>query len=711
VKPKIFISFAGPDEDARILLGAELKRQGIDTYDYSFPHAGSEVGMKLSEQLAQKIVEADLVIALATNISSAPDRHVIHAEIQQALDAGFMQRDRLLVVLLRTEAGDPPVLRFPKDYACLSESRLRDIAASYPDHVRWSQVGSYKRLDSTRVHIRTGVPVPGGEIALTAHTYHGYLYFPMSEWERLVNANAPILEFLRTEVTKRWLGPFSELQKHVCTHVDQIAPRNFAAVGQLVCERLGCERLGLRYERPSPEDSRLPFYQQLQDELWDLPTHVRVQVLGHTDCFQSKITVGSWRTVLNQIRALQSILLQWERDPYYPRIIEGVCLARLGENDKSLAVFDHCLSHPKTDENALGGRAKALHKLGRHAEALAALREAIECCDRKGDPAPVARLDRLTLALESWEHGGEPGPEYARECILAFEDADTLLLRDFGKLGLEERIKVAKLRARWLHARARMAENEAAKNLRAEALRAFDEIVHSVHAEVDIPPASMSGVPAGLENAFYVALADIGFFLDEPEAADTGGRVRLHGKPGDFWLVERDQAYRFTEGADGRHAVHYVDLQIVQERHQLRLELGHERSGLMGELDQALTLFPTLHLIRFVMREWCELDNLDRAWDIGQDALATYGEDALVLQDLAEIADVRGHDAEARRLMAASAEAARQAILSPQKTEWSRQDLFLAWGRARAFEDEMGDVLAAARLSGLPLEDFRFHPS
>jgi tetratricopeptide (TPR) repeat protein len=707
LRPRIFISFAWEDEDARGLLGAELARQGIESYDYSFPHQGSQVGMNLSGQLAQEIARAELFIALVTDRSSSPEKHVIHAEIQQALDADLMQRGRLLVVLLRTQRKEPDgtlVSRAPKSYACLSESRLQDIAASYPDHLRWSRVAGHGQFDAAYVQIRSGEP--GEEISLTAYIYRGFFYFPVTEWERLVVANAPILEFLRTLVTPRWLGPFSVLKEHVCTHVDEIEPRNFAAVGQLVCERLG-----LSYERPAPHDSRLPFYQRLQEELWRLPTNVRVQVLGHLNCFQSNIVVGSWLTVLDHIRVLQTLLLQRNYEAYYPRIIEGLCLARLGEHAKALAVFERCRNHPDADENALGAQAKVLYKLGRYAEALAALREAIEWCDRKGDSAPVARLDRLTMALESGEHGGEPGPDYDREYTLTLKDAETLLRQDFSTLLLEERIKVAKLRARWLRARARFAGKEAAHDLRTASLQVFDEIVQSVHAKVVIPPASVREVPSRLDNAFYVLLADVGFFLDEPALDETGERVRLVGTRDDFWLVERQQAYRFSPSSDGTHAIRYVDLDTVLARHQLRLENGHQRSRLMGELEQALVLFPTTGLVRFVMREWCELDELERARRIGQSALVTCGDDAFLMQDLAEITELLGNHADARRLMEASAEVARQALLSSLKNQWSQQELLLAWGRARGFAGDIGDVMAAAKLSGLPVPTFGFNSS
>ena len=684
--PRIFVSFAGEDDDARLELGRELMRHGIEAYDYSILHEGDQVGMPLQEQIAGQIRSADLFISLISNASTAPFKHVVHREIRTALDqTDLLKRQRLVGVVIHAESRLPegPTLRSPTYYHRVPLRQFRQIAARYLDTPL--AIESVAAPQEVTPVVCTYQPADAAPLKFPALQYGTDIFFHRDAWRDLLKACPRMLGGIIEAASRRsWLGPFATLQERAWTHVDRIGPGCFNDLGRLICERLG-----LAFVRPAPLDSRLPFYQKLHEELYGLPLHIRVQVLGQLDFFSANVVIGSWSEALLNTRALRSLLHRHQRDSYYAMIIEGLCLLRLGDAPAALQVFEHACSTPGADENALGGRAKALFALQRHEEALQYARQGVEHCARKGEPAPMMQVEWLTLAVESLRYGSTPGPPHGathlREAGLALAQAETIFQRCGSTLGLEDTVKLHKLRAHTSEFLSSTAEVS-------RALTLLEDITRRELAHIHFPEESLRGFPASPGNLFFAILADIGLFLDEPQhiGPHITARLQITGDLEAFDLREGATVYRFQRSPRGGHVIRFLDKDIAVSMHQLRSRQEaspSQRLQWLRELQGHARLFRDVHLFRAVIREGCGLD-LPFATAVVQEALTLFPEDPYLLKDGAELLWHLGQHARARQLIKQSAAATVRLLLACRPTtDWLPGDLIANYAALQNLDD------------------------
>lgn len=684
--PRIFISFAGEDDDARLELGRELVRQGIEAYDYSILHEGDQVGMPLDEQIAGQIRSADLFISLISNASTAPFKHVVHREVRMALEqTDLLKRQRLVGVVIHAESRKPdgPTLRSPAYYHRVPLHRLRQIAARYLDTP--ISVEATSSPHEVAPVVCSFCPAEAAPLQFPALQYEGDIFFHRDAWRDLLKACPRMMGNIIEAASRRsWLGPFATLQERAWTHVDRIGPGCFNDLGRLICERLG-----RAFVRPAPVDSRLPFYQKLHEELHGLPLHIRVQVLGQLDFFSANVVIGSWREALLNTRALRSLLHRHQRDSYYAMIIEGLCLLRLGDAPTALKLFEHACTVDMADENALGGRAKALFTLRRYAEALQHAREGVDHCLRKGEPAPMMHVEWLTLAVESLRHSAtQAAPRddaHLHEASLALAQADAIFQRCGSALGLEDTVKLHKLRA---HASEFLSDDADASR----ALALLEEITQRELAHIRLPDACLHGIPEQPSNYFFAALADLGLFLDEPlpEAHDAASRLQITGTRDAFDLREGTTLYRFQRTSPDTYAIRFFDKDMAVSLHQLRNRrkaTPSQRMQWLRELEGHAQNFQDVHLFRTVIREACSLD-LTYATNVVEDALARFPDDPYLLKDGAELFWHLGQHARARSLIKQSAAVSVRLLLACRPTtDWLPGDLIANYAALQQLDD------------------------
>lgn len=682
--PRIFISFAGEDDDARMELGRELARQQFDAYDFSIPHVGDEVGMQLDDQIAQQIRRADLVVCIISAASTAPFKHVVQREVRVALEeTGLLQRQRIIGVVLQgtTERDGHSASRAPQYYFRIPLSRVHSISGAYPE--KPLRVADVDPQDSvTPVECTLGAEGRRGE-TFSALLQGINLFFTPHTWKALLAACPRMMaDMLMASARRSWLGHFASLQERACSHVEAVGPGCFNDLGRIICQRLGRS-----FVRPAPTDARLPFYHKLHEELHDLPMHVRISVLAQLDYFSSHVVIGSWREALVNTRALRSLLHRHQRDSYYATIIEGLCLLRLGNHEEALTVFRGASLSPSADENALGGCAKALFAQRDFVAALRAAREAVDFCNKKRDPAPFMYLDWLTLAVESMRLTAHADAAHLQEVNAALAIAGSLFARDWGVLGMEDTLKLHKLRAHYLELCCGAAGST-------QAMAVLEEISRRDLATLTLPEPLFEGFPGQLGNGFFAALADAGLFLDEPlSTATNASRIQVTGTRDAFELRENATVYRFQRVRDDSFAVRFVDKDIAVSLHEIRWRQSSaartQKLSWLEDFVQHARLFDDVHLFRTAIRQHCTLDTAT-ALELAREALNRFPRDPYLLKDAAELLHHHGHETEAMECIQRSSAATIDLLLKCRPTtDWTPEDL-------------VGNYASLRELAGLP---------
>lgn len=100
---KLFVSFSSRDQDAVRMLFSSLAVQRVDVWDYSREGEGLPLARLVEESLAEKIRLCDYFLAVVS--ASSTDEvfgRYTGFEVLSALEAGLLQRHRLLPILLTT---------------------------------------------------------------------------------------------------------------------------------------------------------------------------------------------------------------------------------------------------------------------------------------------------------------------------------------------------------------------------------------------------------------------------------------------------------------------------------------------------------------------------------------------------------------------------------------------------------------------------------
>ncbi|HCN27789.1 MAG TPA: hypothetical protein DIT64_03200 [Verrucomicrobiales bacterium] len=705
-EPLVFVSFASGDDEAREELGRELHRQGIKAYDYSIPHEGDQVGLEIVSQLSEKIEQAPFFIALVSSASTNPVKHIVHGEVRHAFRrTSLPEKNRCVCVVLRGRRGDGSSYD-PPNYWKLALAALNNYNASFPDFA--IKVRGLNKTDPNChgvVCFRSRGTVADFDFSGTledkeawpAVCHEAELYFEDGTWNSLLAALPPTSSFALGSLARKnaWMGIYSHVQGRAWPHVDNVAPGCFNRVVMTVCNRLG-----VSYTRPVSPDSRLPFYDQLKKEVAAMPLNQSISVLGQLDYFESRIMVGSWHDALVHIRSLLALLRQNNARSRFAEIIEGVCLLRLGRSKDALSIYEGLMDRP--DENICIMRAKALTAEGRHAEALAAARRAVEICDAKHDPAALTHQEWLTLAVGSQNRAGAESfladdAAWLREVSLANARAPHIFRSAPENLKTEDRLKLRCLEAHWLKLAGR----------RSEALTKLENLLAEpvVSEVVRLAAGDLEGLPDHLTNRFYARLADAGIYLDSPLEERIGEdgmtRITANGNREEFWLREQDRVYFFKQQQPWHYTIRYLDKGTAMLRYELRLLPRREDDmalwhAALLELEDTLECLQDLHLCRHVIREWAEFGGLHAAWRVFLRSRLWFPDDPYLLNDGAAIA-AAAEDGEALEHLASEAgraARARFARCQPAGTEWTPAELLQAWAESQNLLGR--DALSAA---------------
>jgi tetratricopeptide (TPR) repeat protein len=205
-----------------------------------------------------------------------------------------------------------------------------------------------------------------------------------------------------------WSGVYEQLHDRLFAELDPGDRRKYEETIALVCRRLEWP-----YTPPFLGDPRLPFAGRFEREVAGmqkaLPNAVFVDLMSAIDDFVHAYNGGDWPEAE---RLIAHFLLLWrykvrKPEPYYPRIIQGVCQLHLGRFAEAEETFFAAARHPAHDENCFGGLGQVYVRTGRYVEAQAAFEMALEVCppDRNWE----IRFNLLGCRMESGAAAGDEG--------------------------------------------------------------------------------------------------------------------------------------------------------------------------------------------------------------------------------------------------------------------------------------------------------------
>jgi tetratricopeptide (TPR) repeat protein len=205
-----------------------------------------------------------------------------------------------------------------------------------------------------------------------------------------------------------WGGVYAQLQDRLFGELDPGDRRKYEEAIALVCRRLNWP-----YTPPFLGDPRLPFAGRFEREVAGmqktLPNAVFVDLMSTINDFVHAYNDGDWPEA---DRLISHFLLLWrykvrKPEPYYPKIIQGVCQLHLGRFAEAEETFFEAARHPSRDENCFGGLGQVYVRTRRYVEAQAAFEMALEVCppDRNWE----IRFNILGSRLESGSGSGDAG--------------------------------------------------------------------------------------------------------------------------------------------------------------------------------------------------------------------------------------------------------------------------------------------------------------
>ena len=205
-----------------------------------------------------------------------------------------------------------------------------------------------------------------------------------------------------------WGGIYAELQDRLFGDLEPGDRRRYEEAIALVCRRLEWP-----YTPPFLGDPRLPFAGRFEREVAglqkELPNAVFVDLMSAINDFVHAYDGGDW---LEADRLITHFLLLWryrirKPEPYYPKIVQGVCQLHLGRFTEAEGTFLEATRHPSRDENSFGGLGQVYFRTRHYVEAQAAFEMALEVCppDRNWE----IRFNVLGARLESGSGAGDGG--------------------------------------------------------------------------------------------------------------------------------------------------------------------------------------------------------------------------------------------------------------------------------------------------------------
>ncbi len=145
-----------------------------------------------------------------------------------------------------------------------------------------------------------------------------------------------------------------------------------------------CRYLDVPYYTPFLAHTRLPFTNRFQKEIknWNLEIAIHEELMLIIDTFSKKYAAKDYITA-EEIISYFLLTCKYrlpDFNPYYPRIVKGVCQIQVGKLSEAEETFLKATEHPNRDENCFGGLGQVYFRQKRYLEACNAYNKALEIC-------------------------------------------------------------------------------------------------------------------------------------------------------------------------------------------------------------------------------------------------------------------------------------------------------------------------------------------